>query len=92
MALILRTDLRYIPAEWLVRPDFLHWPPKKNRAKLWFLANFTAYRLQKGHAQTLEDLYDFLRRSKWKMAQRVVLDKCVGNYLSVIDWPIFWPK
>jgi hypothetical protein len=38
IAIILRTEWRHIPTEWLVRPDFHQWPPKRNRAVLWFLA------------------------------------------------------
>jgi hypothetical protein len=72
--------------------DYHQWPPKRNRAVLWFLTTYVTYRLQKGHIQTLEEYHDFLRRSRWKMEQKGTLDKYVGNYLCVLDWPRCWPK
>jgi hypothetical protein len=85
IAIILRTAWKNILPEWLERPDFHQWPPKRNRAVLWFLTCYVSYRLNKGHAQTLEEYHDYLRRTRWKMEQTGTLNKYVGNYLSVVD-------
>jgi hypothetical protein len=84
VAMILRTDWRRIPSDWLLRRDFKLWPPKRHRAVVWILANFVVFRLQAGRAQTLLDYYDFLRRTRWKLEHPGSRSRSVGNCLSVI--------
>jgi hypothetical protein len=84
LAMILRMDWRRIPLDWLIRPDFQLWPPKRHRAVLWILANFVIYRLQEERTQSLLDYYDFLRRTHWKLEQLGSRSKNVGNYLNVL--------
>jgi hypothetical protein len=86
IAMILRMDPRYIPTDWIVRPNFRLWPPKRHRAVLWFVAQHATYR-NKQHRQilTMEDYMDFLRRQKWKFYQRPKRMELVGNYLSILE-------
>jgi len=83
-AIILRTTVRHTPDDWLLRPTFKIWPPKRRRAVLWILANFVAYRLQQRQMLTCQDYYDFLRRAKWKLQQTTRWHERVGNYLRVL--------
>jgi hypothetical protein len=80
IATMLRTDPRHTPAEWLLRPHFKLWPPKRHRAILWTLANLALYRLQRQLLLTLQDYIDFRRRAKWKKYQRTGRLNIVGNY------------
>jgi hypothetical protein len=82
LALMLRTDKRWILTEWLLRPHFHLWPPPRHRAVLWTLATYIAFRTQRG---TLSDLYDFFRRAKRKMYQSRNRMRLVGNYLDVLE-------
>jgi hypothetical protein len=45
--IMLRTDPKHIPTEWLLGPTLKLWPTQRHRAVLWTLANFVVYRLQK---------------------------------------------
>ena len=88
VALMLRTDPRWVPEEWLFRPQFKLWPPKRHRAVLWVLAHFVAFRSQQARNLTPQDYLDFLRRSKWKLYQERNRTKLVGNYLCTLDMKI----
>jgi hypothetical protein len=46
LALILRTDPRWIPDTWLLRPQFRFWPPQRHRAILWVLTTLIDFRTQ----------------------------------------------
>jgi endonuclease/exonuclease/phosphatase family metal-dependent hydrolase len=85
IAIIMRIDPRYIPKEWVVRPNFRLWPPKKHRAILWTIATLVLYRGQRRRELTNIDFMDFLRRQKWKTYQNPKRGEQVGNYLSVFD-------
>jgi hypothetical protein len=43
IATILRTEERYIPMIWLLRPDCEMWPPTRLRAVMWILAHTVQY-------------------------------------------------
>jgi hypothetical protein len=85
LAVILRTDPRWICEEWLYRPQFRFWPAQRHRAVLWILAKLIDFRLQKERTLTTCDYFDFLKRSKWKLYQQHNRQSQVGNYLSVIE-------
>jgi hypothetical protein len=84
MAMILRMDHRYIPQEWIMRPQFRLRPPQKHRTILWIIAHIALYRGQQRREFTFNDYMDFLRRHKWKMYQQPKRREQIGNYLSVI--------
>jgi hypothetical protein len=46
MAMIIRIDLKYIPKEWVVRPQFKLWPPQTHRAILWLVVHVVVFRIQ----------------------------------------------
>ena len=84
LAIILRTDPKYIPTEWLLRPTLKLWPPQRHRAVLWTLANFVIYRLHQRRKLTPQDYLDFLRRAKWKIYNTRNRTSNAVNYLRVI--------
>ena len=69
LAWILRTIPELIPSDWLLRPHFTLWPPKRRRAVLWILANLILFRTQQRRELTLQHFIDFMKRSKWKLCQ-----------------------
>jgi hypothetical protein len=85
LALILRKNPERIPSEWLLRPHFTLWPPRRRRAELWVLANIVTFRTQQQRELTLQDFIDFMKRSKWKLYQSHKREASVGNYPSVTD-------
>lgn len=85
MARMLRTSPTRIPNAWLVHPQFQIWPPKRQRAILWTLANVVLFRTQQQWNLTLQDYTDFLHRSKCKVMCRKKGRDSVGNYLTVMD-------
>jgi hypothetical protein len=85
IAAILRMDAVYIPETWILRPDFLLWPPKRHRAVLWMLAQMAIFRTQNARTLTMNDYMDFLRRAKWKVYTRSSRMQLVGNYLSALE-------
>ena len=62
LVIILRTDPKYVPNEWLLRPTLKLWPPQRHRAVLWTLVNFVVYRLHQRLTLTPQDYLDILRR------------------------------
>jgi hypothetical protein len=70
LAMIIRIDPKYIPADWVVRPYFYLWPPQKHRAVLWILVHMAVYRTQRSQPLTAIDIMDLTRRSRWKAYQR----------------------
>jgi hypothetical protein len=40
LAKVLATTRNQILDEWVTRPDFARWAPKRRRAALWIIANF----------------------------------------------------
>ena len=54
-AAMMRTDLRRIPPEWLLRSQFRLWPPQCHRAVSWVLAQLVLYTVQQRRALTLHD-------------------------------------
>jgi hypothetical protein len=83
-AIMLRTEPKHISADWLLHPTIQLWPPQRQRATLWTLANYVVYRLQQQRSLTLQDYFDFLRRSKWKLYHTRNRENTVGNYVSVL--------
>jgi hypothetical protein len=68
LAQMLRTVPDCIPDGWLMCPQFTLWPPQRNRAVLWLLANLITFRTQKRYL-TLQDFIDFIKRTRWKLYQ-----------------------
>ena len=83
LSIMLRTDPRWIPEEWLLRRHFKLWPPQR-RAVLWVLAQFVGFRSQPVRNLTFQDYVDFLRRSKYKFYRKRNRITQVGNYLSIL--------
>jgi hypothetical protein len=46
IAIMLRTDPRWIPDEWILRQQFQLWPPQHHRAVLWVIVHYAAFRAQ----------------------------------------------
>jgi hypothetical protein len=46
LAWILRTIPERIPSDWILRPHFTLWPPRRRRAVLWLLDNPVIFRTQ----------------------------------------------
>jgi hypothetical protein len=86
LALMLRTDPRWIPVEWLYRKHFTLWLPRRHRAVLWTIAHLVAFRMQKMRTLTFHDYTDFLRRSRLKLYQQRNRMEQVGNYLCTLAW------
>jgi hypothetical protein len=84
LACFLRVDHSAIPDEWLLRPVYRFWPPKKNPAVTWILAQFVCYRLHTQRRQSLSDCIDFMRRARWKYMEQYNFLRKVGNYLDVL--------
>jgi hypothetical protein len=85
IAIMLRTNKKNIPDEWPLRPTVNLWPPQRQRAVLWTLAQFTEYRSRQQRKLTTQDYFDFLRRAKWKLdGKRKHKKQTVGNYLRVL--------
>jgi hypothetical protein len=80
-AQILRTEPGKIPEEWLLHPQVVIWPPKRNRAILWILAQVIHFRTQTQGKLTLPD---FMRLKRWKLLSTAKATEKVGNYLIVI--------
>ena len=47
LAWIIRTDPRCIPTEWIICSQFWAWPPQRQGAVQWTLANLILYKMQK---------------------------------------------
>jgi hypothetical protein len=75
-------DQDYIPDTWLLRPDFLLWPPQRHKAVLWMLAHMAVFRTADELSQ--HDYLDFLRRARWKLTSVPARKARVGNYLSIL--------
>jgi hypothetical protein len=82
MAQILRTEPGKIQEEWLLHPQI--WPPKRNRAILWILAQVILFRTQTRWKLTLQDFMDFMRCERRKLLSKEGATDKVGNYLIVI--------
>jgi hypothetical protein len=87
LAIMLRTDPRWTPEEWLLRPHFTHWPPQRQRAVLWVLAQFVGFRSHLERNLTFQDYVDFLRLSKYKFYRKRKRNRVtrVGNYLNILE-------
>jgi hypothetical protein len=84
IAQMLRTVPDRIPDEWLTRPQFTLWPPKRRRAVLWTLANLFFFCSEKQRDLTLQDFMDFMQRTRWKLSRSKGGNESVENYLTVI--------
>ena len=71
LAIISRTDQRYIPIEWINRPHFHLWPPQRHKATMWIIAHLV-WCITKEHRLSLTDYIDFLRRAKMENVQQAV--------------------
>jgi hypothetical protein len=69
LAVMLRTDPRWINEHWLYRPQFLLWPAQRHRSVLWLLARMIEFHSQREKDLKTRDYFDFLKRSKWKLYQ-----------------------
>jgi hypothetical protein len=85
LARFLRVEHTAILEEWLLRPAYHFWPPTKNAAVTWILAQFVCYRLHTQRRQSLSDYLDFLRRTRWKYMARPRFRNKVGAYLDDLD-------
>lgn len=85
LALILRTDARHIPNEWVTTPDLKLWPPQRHTAVIWTLAHYVFYRLQNNRRLSLRDYIDFMRRARWK-SKDTARRPSTGRYLEVLEW------
>jgi hypothetical protein len=45
IAKILRLDKKWIPESWILRPQFKLWPPRRQRAVLWLVAQLAVFSL-----------------------------------------------
>jgi hypothetical protein len=88
LAYILRTDRRNIPKTWPICPDFQLCPQQKRAVVLWFLAELVHYQVHTRNHLPMNDM-DFLRRARWKLYQAASRPRPSGNYLEVIDWPMW---
>jgi hypothetical protein len=75
----------YIPAEWLLRPDYYLWPLKRHRAVLWIIAHMVIYRTKQDRSLTMNDYLDFMWRAKWKFDNQPNRNRLVGTYLSILE-------
>jgi len=87
-ALILRKIPSHIPDEWILRPQLKIWPIKRNNAVLWLIANVIIFTLQQRTTLTLNDLKDFLLRTRWKLLNHTGGRNLFSNNLTVIDYKI----
>jgi len=90
LAIMLRTEPRWVPDEWLLRPYFTLWPPQRQRAVLWVLAHFVIFRSQLERNQTFQNYIDFLWRSKWNLYRKRNRITQVGNYLRILEIDQVW--
>jgi len=81
LAIMLRSDPRWVPEEWLLRPHFTFWPPQRQ---------FVGFRSQLERNLTFQDYSDFLRRSKYKFYRKRNRITQVGNYLSILEIDQGW--
>ena len=88
LARILWTIPARIPDEWILRPQFNIWPPKRHRAIFWVVAHFVIFRIQQNTNRTLHDYMDFLHRCRRKLMRHKGGRDLVGTYLTVLD--IYW--
>ena len=87
LAIILRTSTNHILQEWLQRPSFYFWPPKRQHAVLWIIAHYVQFRIQRETELTTQDYFNFMQHTRWKLYQDKRRFEMVGNYLSVLDYP-----
>jgi len=85
IAQMLKRDTGQIPDGWLKCPQFTLWPPQRNRAVLWPLANIITYRTQRQRDLTLQDFIEFLKQTRWKLYQTAKRRAILGDYLVTID-------
>lgn len=88
LAARLRTIPAGLPDDWLLHAQFQIWPPKRRRAILWTLPQVILFRTQKTRTLTLQELMDFMQRSRWKLTRSKKARDSVGNSLSVMNWRI----
>ena len=84
-AIMLRTDPQWIPEDWLLWPHITLWPPQRQRAVLWVLAQYLGFRSQFQPGLTFQDYIDFLRRSKYKIYRKRNRLTQVGNCMSILE-------
>jgi len=85
IARMMRTSPTQIPQERLVRPQFSLWPPQRHRTTVWLLVRYVTFSMNRRHSENLNDLMDFLRRSRWKVYQRPGRQCLVANFLTVLE-------
>jgi hypothetical protein len=82
---IMLMDPRWIPARWIMQPDFNLRPPKRHQATAWILGNMAFYIVHNYPHTNLQDYLHFLRRTKWKTYQMPKRQQKVGFYLEMLD-------
>ena len=80
----LRTEQRWIPAEWLWAPTHQIWPPQRHNATSWIVANMIHYLINNRRTISLQDYMDYMRRARWKANQQTKRARMIGNYLEVL--------
>ena len=85
MGIILRMHHKFIPQEWILWPNFFHWPLQRHVAILWILTHLIHYRLQAHRRLSLREYMDFLQLSHWKTYQQARTRPKQGRYLDVLD-------
>ena len=85
IAWILRMDPVWIPNERTIRPQFKLSPPQRQRVVLWILAHMVWCRTRGGWTLTVQEYFDFLRRSRWKANRDARRTSQVGKYLSILE-------
>jgi hypothetical protein len=82
IAAMRRLDPKWIEADWLLRPQFHLWPPKRDRAILWTLETYMTFRLSYGKG-TFGEFKDYIKGNLWLLYQRKDRLQLVGNYLRI---------
>jgi hypothetical protein len=75
-------DPRWIPDDWLLRPQYRLWPPPRRRAVGWMIATFVTFRMSREGKSPVRDYGEFLRRSLCQCNR--ARQRLVGNYLSIL--------
>jgi hypothetical protein len=78
------TDPTQIPPEYVLKPQFSIWPPKRHGAVLWLLTQMVWFQTKESFTLSAQDYMDFLRRARWKAELRPGRQEQLGNYLLLL--------
>jgi hypothetical protein len=82
---MLRTQERYIPTAWLLRPDCTIRPLTKRRAVLWLLAHTVQFQFTRSRDKTLDNYIQYVRTQKRIMYTQMKRHVLVDDFLCVVD-------